>query len=67
MHKKLIEWHMDQVTTNITEFNRKAEELREYPDSVFVYQQMAKAADRQLANLELQLKNANRELQLKNT
>lgn len=61
MHKKEIEWHIGNVKRNIVECNAQAAKLADYPDSVYVYQAMAKAADRTLANLELQLRNAERQ------
>lgn len=61
MHKKEIEWRIGNVKRNIAECNENAKKLAEYPDSVYVYQAMAKAADRQLASLELQLRNADRQ------
>lgn len=57
MHKAEIEWMMANVSHQIAENKQKAIELAAYPDSVFVYEQLVKAADRQLANLELQLSN----------
>lgn len=57
MHKKEIEWRIAQVKHNIAEFKQKAVDLYEYPDSVFVYEQLAKAANASLVNLELQLSN----------
>jgi len=61
MHKREIEWRIGNVKRNIAECNAQAEKLANFPDSVYVYQAMAKAADRSLASLELQLRNAERQ------
>ena len=58
MHKKEIEWRIGNVKRDMTELQQTAAKLTEFPDSVFVYEQLIKCKDRQLANLELQLKNA---------